>query len=131
MDIICQFCEQFKSEVAIFHLSPGTITLQVLNSNQQIVLGNSLQLSLIQSGVDISQLPALHISSPLERIKSVPIQTIQQLLAFIELLNTSLFDEKSILILEGMQYILFSFKVRPLTYFTILMLIDVVFFDRV
>lgn len=64
---------------------------------------------LLQSGIDASQMHAL--SNIATRVKSIGVQSLAQLMALVELLNTSLFQEKTLLILEGVQVILTAQKV--------------------
>ena len=72
--------------------------------------GNSLLTSLKQSGIDISHMPEL--SAIAKSVKSVGIQSLGELISLVELLNTSLLQEKVLVIIDGFQILLLAQKVH-------------------
>ena len=79
-------------------------------------VGNFLSTCLLQSGIDVSQMHALRNTA--NRVKSIGVQSLAQLMALVELLNTSLLQEKTLLILEGVQLILIAQKVASAFFFS-------------
>lgn len=89
------------------------------------ILGNFLSTCLLQSGFDLSQVHALN--SAASRVKSVGLQSLTQLIALVELLDTSLFQEKTLLVLEGVQLILIAQKVASSVLVFVLQFLSICF----
>lgn len=114
------FRYNFNLNASLFTLQPVSKTYLIFVRNilnMFVFVGNFLSTSLLQGGFDVSQMHAL--SSEASRVKSVGLQSLSQLIALVELLNTSLFQEKTLLILEGVQLILVAQKVTIILYYII------------
>jgi hypothetical protein len=74
------------------------------SSNNSI--DDSLRHTLSHSRLDISQVPVLSEAIASRRIKIVSLQSLRQLIALVELLNTTLRDERVLLLMDQLHPIL-------------------------
>lgn len=87
-------------------------------------LGNSLNLSLLQSHIDISTTP-MHDADREDRIKSCGVNNASEFIAIIDCLSNTLANIPCFVILEGLTPLLVSLKVRLLVCYIVDIIKDI------